>query len=140
MAKKIAVGVVALLLCLSPAASAQDFPSEAAVRILEKQISMPANASPLDDYDRYYAFQEIEGRPIVVGVLRLRDGAEVVGSATATTIPNAYVTTLEALPVAADGGCAVVTVYFDAQTERLLPVYQRDEVATFVTAVCNGLG
>ena len=56
-------------------------------------------------------------------------------------IQNAYATTEQSLPIVMDGGCTVVTVFFDVATMTLLPLAQEGmagEEATGV-AVCNGV-
>lgn len=98
---------------------------------------MPRGARPLNAYDRYYSSEQMNGREVLVGVFLLRSafetrsGAEAVGG-----IPNAF--TIARRPRIADGGCSVVTIYFDQVTQRLLPIQIDGADAERELAVCNG--
>jgi hypothetical protein len=141
--RQIAAVFVAVMLALAtfPQASAQSAVSEETIRAIEDQVVMPRRAQQLDLYDRYYAPDHVDGHEMIVGVFVLRSsfGGRARDSATpAPTIANAFITSRSQLPAIADGGCSVVTVYFDVATQRLLPIRLEGVDADPATGVCNG--
>ena len=132
---------VTLALATLPRAFAQNSASEVTIRAIEYQVVMPRRAWSLDLYDRYYAPDNVDGREIIVGVFLLRSsfgGRARDGAAPASTIANAFTTSRSQLPTILDGGCSVVTVYFDVATQRLLPVHLEGVDADPELGVCNG--
>jgi hypothetical protein len=95
----------------------------ALVEEVERHVVMPANAKPLDAYDRYY----VRDRALIKGVYVLRTGSfsndyrfdrvPVSGVLNAFTMAN--------LPLIFDGGCSVVNVTFNVDNKA-------------VSASCNG--
>lgn len=121
--------------------------SPATIRLIERQVVMPARAEPLHAYDRYYkrtflpGLGKSPGRPAIEGRFMLRkefadhwrnESVPVEG------IPGAFVATGEYLPSVADAGCAIVTVDFDVASARLVEIKEEgvDEPAL---AICNGV-
>ena len=120
------------------------------VRLIESKVVMPGGASPLADYDRFYMLRTftpkgtgprdvVEGRfmskEIGVGYRRTRPAyAKPVPG-----IPDAF--TIErggTLPNVADGGCSVVTIFFDVTSARLIEIQEDYDGAKPELAVCNG--
>ncbi len=132
-----------LAMPVGSSAIAQPSISEESIRAIETQIVMPRDAPTLGLYDRYYAPDQFNGREVVVGVFLLRasfGGTTHTGAAAVAAIPNAFTTSRQQLPLIADGGCSVVTIYFDLATQRLLPISQKGVDAEPELAACNGLG
>lgn len=133
--------VSTLSLAVGPTAEAQNAVSEASVQAIEAQIVMPGGAESLELYDRYYAFDELQGLEVVKGVFLLRRafGAPRRGGVAAVAgVPNAFTMSGRQLPVIADGGCSVVTIYFDISTERLVSISLEGVDAEPELGVCNG--
>jgi len=121
------------------------------VQLIESKVVMPGGADPLAHYDRYYMLRTftpkgmgprdvVEGRfmskEIGIGNRRNRPAE----AKTVPGIPDAF--TIERggmLPNVADGGCSVVTIFFDVATGNLLEIVQEYEGAKPKLAVCNGL-
>lgn len=142
---RIAVALIVAMLTIGAGAraSAQNSVSEASIRTIESQIVMPRGARTLELYNRYYALDQLNGREVVVGVFLLRSSfGETVrqGAVTVAAIPNVFTALPQQLPLIADGGCSVVTVYFDLTTQRLLPILLEGVDAEPELGACNGLG
>jgi hypothetical protein len=115
------------------------------VRLIENKVVMPRGADPLAEYDRFYMLITVpdKGRPsrdVVQGRFMLRtQGTHFRKGAVAVPgIPNTF--TIERggrLPNIADGGCYVVTVYFDLTSGELMELVQY-EGAKPELAICNG--
>ena len=82
---------------------------------LEQSVTLPKGAHRLADYARYYTAESLHHRRVLRGYFVLK-GPDTPGS---------YLR--ESPVIVADGGCSVVTVYFDLKTRRV------------AGAVCNGL-
>jgi hypothetical protein len=85
------------------------------IDVLERTLQLPKGAYPLNDYARYYTAETVSHRAMVRGYF-LWHGPEAAGRylrASSVTV--------------ADGGCSVVTVYFDVETRHVAGAY------------CNGL-
>lgn len=91
---------------------------------LQPRITMPVGARPIEDYDRYYAMDRIDDRNIVRGIFLLRSSFDRGAS------------TLD-LPMIADGGCSVVSFFFDAESLQFVQIATTEDGAT-APAVCNG--
>lgn len=107
----------------------------------EPRIVMPPGAQPLAEYDRYYAMERINDRNIVRGVLLLRSAFGDIdrgGMTPVDGLDNVYQGAADDLPIVADGGCAVVFLYFDTLSYlfRQLEVSEGDHVTR--PAICNG--
>jgi hypothetical protein len=147
---------LAAALAIGLAASAHAQVSDAAidpalVAKIESQTVLPPGAAKLADYDRYYgratmAFLTPDGsgeRDVIAGVW-LKRGPTMPLQRNATAIPGqAGAFSLGSdgnLPLVSDGGCGVLTVYFDLKTQTFLFRGNRPPVATPpITAVCNGV-
>lgn len=75
---------------------------------------MPKGAGPITDYARYYTAEMHGERPVVVGVMLDRSIARVE--------PGVYIVPRKRLPLVADGGCGVVTIWYDAERDMILYV------------------
>ena len=103
---------------------------------------MPPGAQPLHEYNRFYVRRQLSDRDVVQGRFLLRRPYYPQRSGFALEgIPNAYATTEQSLPIVMDGGCTVVTVFFDVATMTLLPLAQEGMAGEDATglAVCNGV-
>jgi len=107
----------------------------------ERRIVMPPGAQPLAEYDRYCAMERINDRNIVRGVLLLRSAYGDIdrgGMTPVEGLTNVYHGAPDDIPIVADGGCAVVVLYFDTLSYlfRQLEANEGDHVAR--PAICNG--
>jgi|JI10StandDraft_1071094.scaffolds.fasta_scaffold11203_6 hypothetical protein len=112
------------------------------VQAIEQQVVMPPGAQPLHEYNRFYVRRQLSDRDVVQGRFLLRRPYYPQRSGFALEgIPNAYATTEQSLPIVMDGGCTVVTVFFDVATMTLLPLAQEGMAGEDATglAVCNGV-
>jgi hypothetical protein len=106
---------------------------------LEPRITMPVGARPIEDYDRYYAMDRIDDRNIVRGIFLLRSSfGGIDRPGTEAVAPGIYrgASTLD-LPMIADGGCSVVSFFFDAESLQFVQIATTEDGAT-APAVCNG--
>lgn len=85
--------------------------------VLEAGVSMPAGASPLARYSRYYFVERSRGE----------QQAKIIGIYLASNKPSRRWAPFDQVPVIMDGGCAMVTVVFDARTHL------------FESSQCNGV-
>jgi hypothetical protein len=121
------------------------------VTTIESQAVLPPGAAKLADYDRYYgratmAFltpTESGERDVIAGVW-LKRGPTMPRQNGAVPIPgHAGAFSLGSngnLPLVSDGGCSVLTLYFDIKTQTFLFRGARPPSATPpITAVCNGV-
>lgn len=141
--------LVAVALLTAISAQAKGWPgqiSPATIRLIEQQVVMPPGADPLPAYDRYYKriFVKRQGklssRPMIEGRFMLRSESRDHWrneSIPVPGIPNAFLSAGPHLPNVADGGCSVVTIYFDVDTARLAEV-KYDEDSPTALAICNG--
>jgi hypothetical protein len=110
------------------------------VQTIEGQVAMPARAKPLAQYHRYYAAGSIHGRKVIVGVFVLatidvrRNAAMPIKK-----LPHAFTTTVGNLPKVNDGGCNIVTIYFDVATQHLIQLRDTNAQDGPVSAACNGV-
>jgi len=108
---------------------------------IEARISMPRGAQPLEAYDRYYAVERIDDRNIVKGVFLLRSAfgdVDRAGLEPLTDRAHVYRGAAANMPAVADGGCAVVTTYFDTQSSHFLQLEADPRDHLTAPAVCNG--
>ena len=116
------------------------------VRLIESKVVMPRDANALADYDRFYMLRTftprgMTPRDVVEGrfMLRLMGTHFRKGANAVPGIPSAF--TIKrggSLPNVADGGCWVVTVFFDLGTARLVEINE-DGTDETTLAVCNGV-
>ncbi len=135
------LAALALVVAIAPLARAQNSVSEATIREIESQVVMPRGARSLDLYDRYYAPDRIGEREVVVGVFLLRSsfsGQTREGVAPVTAIDNVFTASATQLPVVMDGGCNVVTIYFDVATQRLMTIRLDGADTAPELGACNG--
>lgn len=92
-------------------------PTPAMVRDLELKVRLPATAEPLSTYARYYTGESISGRRVLKGYY-LAGG---VGNGRGLAKPGIYLRPSEVL--VDDGGCDVITVFYDPQTKTIAGVY-----------------
>ncbi|MEP7209265.1 MAG: hypothetical protein ABI740_00380 [Alphaproteobacteria bacterium] len=154
---KNALAAAALAAALAAAAAAHAQVSDAAVdpalvSKIETTAVLPPGASKLTDYDRYYgratmAFLAADGsgeRDVIAGVW-LKRGPTMPRQNGAVPVPGqagAFALGSDGnLPLVSDGGCSVLTLYFDLKTQAFLFRGPRPPSATPpITAVCNGVG
>lgn len=75
---------------------------------IEAAVTMPAGASPLPVYDRYYAWEERD------------DGVrKVLGTYVRGERPQRHWVRQNDLPLVLDGGCDIVTLTYDVDADRI---------------------
>ena len=92
---------------------------ETVMNRIESLAVLPADAAPLADYDRYYAWDDDAA-----------DRRRVIGVYTRFRAPTGgrHWIAKSDLPVILDGGCGIVTLVYDAEADRIESV------------ACNELG
>ncbi len=105
--------VLSALLLASPS-SAKDGPQNALMDRVERLAQMPKGSFQIDKYARYYAFG---AHRRVIGVY-ITDVDPKNRSYDLAVGKHRWVDVARNLPVIMDGGCSVVTVQFDLQTNR----------------------
>lgn len=139
---------IALALALAACASAE--PRALSVTVLprdpisylESRVELPEGAEPLEAYDRYYANTRLGDREVIRGVYLLRSSfgdRERSGMTPDAGRPRVFRGEAEDLPIVADGGCAVINVYFDIQLYDFLMLYEEGSNRPLSMAMCNGL-
>jgi len=86
------------------------------IDLIEQTVALPEGAHAVAGYARYYTAETVSRRPMIKGVF-LWHGSEPAGRYLRRSSSDV-----------ADGGCDVVTVFFDLKTRRI------------AGAFCNGLG
>jgi hypothetical protein len=115
-----------------PAPSGQWTPTAQMVAQLEKAIRLPQDLRmprdrSLADYDRYYTGSEIGGRKVISGLyvqIEMTDARRKPNSVPAGQV---HIVPMQRLPTIADGGCSVITVFYDLKSGS-------------ATIQCNGYG
>ena len=79
-------------------------PRPADIAALERGLTMPAGARPLASFRRHYAGVIVDGRRIIRGTF--------IGGKAGIVV----VTSVADLPVICDGGCGIVSVWYDLAT------------------------
>lgn len=138
-----ALFALGLTLYAVPQATAKATVANTTVAVIESQMVMPRGAQALAFYDRYYAPRQVSGRDVIVGVFVLRSSINSRTSSTQDATPvsgiaHAFTTVFSQLPVVSDGGCAVVTVFFDVATQRLARIRLEGVDAEPELGACNG--
>lgn len=111
------------------------------IRAIESRIEMPPGARPIEEYDRYYSGVRLSGREGVQGVLLLRRSFEHVNRgdmAPVEGMANIYRGDADSMPLVADGGCSVVTLYFDLAAQEFVELHREGLSVERARAVCNG--
>jgi hypothetical protein len=114
-----------------------------AISYLEAHVILPDSAGPLESYDRYYSMGRVGERDVIQGVYLLRrafGGVERNGMAPVSGRLGVFRGAADDLPVVADGGCAVVSVYFDIEARDFLMLQVEGSEEPPTPALCNGLG
>lgn len=117
---RIGAPLVSALLLVGAAVAGQIhwIPGKVDVAKLEAQAK-PPEGYRLNRYDRAYSGTYISGRKIIEGRwVEVAHGQR----------PKVEIVAYDQLPNIADGGCSVVTVYYDVVTAKVASVH------------CNGLG
>ncbi|GAM99603.1 hypothetical protein U91I_03257 [alpha proteobacterium U9-1i] len=126
----------------SPEALAPVDITDAAIGALEARIVMPAGAEGLAEYDRYYSGVRLGEREGVHGVLLLRRAFGDISRGNMTPVEgmaNVYRGDAEKLPLVSDGGCSVVTLYFDLGAQEFVGLHREGMSVERAPAVCNGV-
>lgn len=116
--------------------------SDETIRTIESRIEMPPGARPLAEYDRYYSGVRLSGREGVHGVLLLRETFTHANRGTMASVEgmaNVYRGDADAMPLVADGGCSVVTLYFDLASQEFVELHREGLSVERARAVCNGV-
>ncbi len=111
------------------------------IAYFEPLITMPRGAQPLEAYDRYYAMERINDRNIVRGVFLVRSsfgGVDRAGMTQLAEGSNIYRGAPNDLPTIADGGCGVITIFFDTVSSQFLQIETDPRDHLTASAVCNG--
>jgi len=85
-------------------------PEEVMGRI-EKSLTLPEAAAPLNGYDRYYAFD----KPGQIKAIYLRTDQSAAGK-------RIWLTDPARLPISLDGDCRFVTVFYEVPVDRFVSV------------------
>lgn len=116
--------------------------SDETIRTIESRIEMPPGARPLEEYDRFYSGGRLSGREGVQGVLLLRETFTHVSRgemAPVEGMANVYRADADSMPLVADGGCSVVTLYFDLASQEFVELHREGLSVERARAVCNGV-
>jgi hypothetical protein len=108
--------ICVLLACSSARASvaAHWRPTTKEIQTLERKVSLPNGADPLDSYQRYYAGENDRAGKVIHG--------RYVGL---TTLPRKgfiSVVSPSKLPTIADGGCGVIDVIYSVPRSAVMSV------------------
>jgi hypothetical protein len=118
--------LVAATLSLSlaaPALAKSRVPTVAEIAVVERAVQLPAGARPLGDYVRHYTFRpaRAHGRqPNVIAGIFVVPGLEM---GKWNRRPGAYGAAILPTPHIADGGCAVVHVFYDPEARRMIGAF-----------------
>lgn len=150
------LALATLMLGLAAQAGAQTvtrLADAATVKKLETQVKMPAGAARLETYVRYYGVGKVqlykpdgalETREVLVGTYlasTLAQNRQYAANGVTGVIGARAVPVGKSLPTIDDGGCSVVTVYYDLDKQELipLPAYDPAKGEYLATAICNGV-
>ncbi|MEP7209262.1 MAG: hypothetical protein ABI740_00365 [Alphaproteobacteria bacterium] len=143
-----ALASIALCVCFVAAAEAQQGEAKidaTLVTKIENQMVMPAGASALKSYRRYYSIGTKAGRRVINGLYSLgSDGLDRFTNATPIEgVPGAFTLRRGDVPLILDGGCGIVEMAFDLATQKPWAFRFSDRNAktdmTRPTAFCHGL-
>jgi hypothetical protein len=95
------------------AKTAEWLPTNDEIAFVEAHVRLPAGASPVAKYERYYTGTWVSGRRIVIAVFLRRGGSTGVHIRRSRDMPIGI----------QDGGCAEVTVYFDIGAKHQTGAY-----------------
>jgi hypothetical protein len=140
----LAAAATALAACASiePQPSSATVLFEDTIGHLEGRVVMPDEAQPLAAYDRYYANDRVGDREVIRGVYLLHSSFGDVardGMAPVAHRAGVFRGNVEYLPVVADGGCALISVYFDIKLYDFLMLHEEGSNQLPSPATCNGL-
>ena len=115
-----------------------------AVNFIENNVTLPSRVEPLKSYSRYYAKQPQGSDYDIMAVFisnsyTSRLNNDYVGI---PDLQNAYFSQHDKLPIILDGGCSVVTVYFNSQTMKFRKIgdpFSSSLDRTLYDGICNGL-
>jgi hypothetical protein len=113
-----------------------------AIRYLEARVRLPEGAQPLEAYDRYYAIDRVGDRTVVHGVYLLRRSFGNIERGGMTPVEGragALRGDADDLPIVADGGCSVISVYFDTELYEFLMLQESGTDGPPTPALCTGL-
>ncbi|MDB5430851.1 MAG: hypothetical protein JWP35_1967 [Caulobacter sp.] len=96
-----------LLLIAAIGLMAAGDPKAAIMDSIERQARLPDGALAVEKYERHYAYM---GDGTVIGIYVSLDGDDVPGRTWGST---------KQLPQISDGGCGVVTVFYDPKTKKV---------------------
>jgi hypothetical protein len=117
--------VIALSLA-APSALAQDdgsghwLPERATIEQIEAKLTLPAGASPLNTYVRYYSGVTEQGRKIIRGVYLV---VAVVRNAQQDSRPGIRIVVPRDIPEIDDGGCHQVNVEYDVASAAVTGIH-----------------
>jgi len=112
--------------------------TKAAIQV-EQSVIMPEGADELGNYTRYYSLSDRDGKEIMIGIFVISDWDIEPNRIPIQGLSDAYfVESDQHLPIIMDGGCDVVTIYFDLQDGRLIEFTGSGIIATDL-ATCNGV-
>jgi hypothetical protein len=91
-------------------------PSMSDISYIEKKINLPQDApGPLSSYERYYAWSFDNGRKYIYAEYVYK---KLLKSAESETPSHIHAVAEDAIPSIANGGCGVITFYFDPRGDR----------------------
>jgi hypothetical protein len=100
----------------SPPTGEPWLPSPADVARVEAKVTLPAGASPMNAYVRYYAGVSTNGRQIIRGVYLV---TAVVKDMHQDARPGVRIVTERDIPEIEDGGCHQVNLEYDVATDSI---------------------
>ena len=118
------VAFAAALLAAAPASAILKVnepwtPSMDDVRHIESIVRMPTGASPIAAYVRFYTGVVDNGRKVIEGVYLARSVMQDMHRDIHTDV---NVVIANDMPFINDGGCLMVTVYYDVDSEKITGV------------------
>jgi hypothetical protein len=110
------LAAVSISASASPPTGEPWLPSPADVARLEAKVTLPAGASPMGAYVRYYAGTTKDGKQIIRGVYLV---TAVVKDMHQDARPGVRIVTERDIPEIEDGGCHQVNVEYDVATDTI---------------------
>jgi len=114
-----------------------------AVNFIENNVTLPSRVEPLKRYSRYYAKQPQGSDYDIMAVYIINPYGRRynMGDVEIPNLQNAYFSQHGKLPVIFDGGCSMVTVYFNSQTMNFRKTHDwfpGKPDKTLYDGICNG--
>ena len=109
-------GTLSISAFASPPTGEPWLPSPGDIQRVEAKVTLPAGASPMNAYVRYYAGTTHDGHQIIRGVYLV---TAVVKDMHQDSRPGIRIVTERDIPEIDDGGCHQVNVEYDVATDTV---------------------